>query len=64
MTLTEEEAKKKFCPQPDMARCHASGCMAWRWKDKPGGYENYDDARGRAEYAARQRGYCGLAGTP
>lgn len=33
MLLTEEQARKKWCCQHDMANqhCYASDCMAWRW---------------------------------
>lgn len=31
--FTEEEAKHKVCPQPDIGRCLASECMAWRWSE-------------------------------
>lgn len=34
MLLTEEEAKKKWCPETGEEKCIASGCMAWRWGEK------------------------------
>lgn len=52
--MTEDEAKKKWCPAAQeldrMANCLASGCMAWRWED----------------IAKRKPidGYCGLSGRP
>lgn len=63
MLLTEEEAKKKWCPMAQIiigynenvnsaSNCIASECMAWRWAViQPGGKPN--PANG---------GYCGLAG--
>jgi len=33
--VTPEEAKEKYCPQPDFTYCLGSKCMAWRWKHKP-----------------------------
>lgn len=67
--MTEDEAKSKWCQERDEAtanligaHCMASDCMAWRWKNKPGGYVDYDDAKGRAAYNAT--GYCGKAGVP
>lgn len=50
MLLTEEEAREKWCPfsraqgtgaelshnRPDGSyNCIASGCMAWRWDERP-----------------------------
>jgi hypothetical protein len=77
MTMTEEEARKKWCPQvryfvdadglgrtnmpEDSCRCIASDCMAWRW--------SYDWIKPHDttldEYAALSTtlGYCGLAGS-
>lgn len=57
MTLTEEEAKKKICPQPDMMHCLASKCMAWRWV---GNVERFDGGSRKPPVT----GFCGLAGTP
>lgn len=56
---TEEEARKRKCPQMlinpsnallDGKPCVASLCMAWRW--------------GVMEGDPRKVGYCGLAGKP
>lgn len=100
MTLTEEEAKTKWCPHaftfgsltgpnetnygpqnrgfqmkgPLVAcECIASKCMSWRWVDdtrmtradgqplEPGRAYHKDDI---LHTTVRERGYCGLAGTP
>ena len=75
MTLTEEEARKKWCPFVSMdghnriipyggavhtAHCIASECMAWRWRAEP---ETTADPE-TTSILVRERGYCGLAGTP
>lgn len=66
MLLTEEQARKKFCPILDGRNCIASGCMMWRWH------------RGQCEVWLTKQiaelegdtligddvvGYCGLAGS-
>ena len=61
--MTEDEAKKKFCPQTFNTEagwdtCIASQCMAWRTTQVgrvlPGDeYQTY-----------QTEGYCGLAGAP
>lgn len=57
MILTEEEAKKKWCPYSRVdggeGCCLAPDCAAWRWVYPP---ESND--------AAHCVGYCGLAGKP
>ncbi len=67
MILTEEEAKLKICPQPEMTNCVGSGCMAWRWKIRmePMG-DPYDVTKPPplARAMPLTHGYCGLAGKP
>ncbi len=68
MLVTEEEAKKKWCPKamaptagggvstvgPYEKNCIASGCMMWR-----------EEAEVRSKGGVgRLYGYCGLAGLP
>ena len=75
MLVTEEEAKKKWCPMyrcstdngqlSDNAThskggyCCASDCMSWRWWDKEWGIGNNKDVLN-----PNRRGYCGLSGKP
>lgn len=62
MLLTEEEARKKTCPQSltivngegEVLECLASECMAWRWFNQHGLPENMQNDE--------RKGYCGLAG--
>ena len=66
-TLTEEEAKKKYCCQAihmlgmkPIINCTAGACMAWRWQE-----ESVILRKGVKVGGDRQpMGYCGLAGTP
>ena len=68
MLVTEEQARKLWCPfamvgmsrampakggGEECTRCIASECMAWRW--------TVDDPMKR-QGSADTRGYCGLAG--
>lgn len=55
--MTEEEAKKKWCPHAQMSRnncCVASGCMMWRLVEQSP-VDAYDEIKPMG-------GYCGLAG--
>lgn len=64
MTLTEAEARKRWCPfarsrtmayesAPVAAgSCIASQCMAWQWRDSPVLPK---------DITPQSRGYCGLA---
>lgn len=72
MILTEDEAKKHWCPfareetrqRKDGYRCAASECMAWRWlmtnQSLLGAAWNLDGSMNW--YGNTPRGYCGLAG--
>lgn len=59
MLLTEEQARKKYCPHttsPDgVLHCVASKCMAWRWGRRGAEVNETFDP----EYPTE--GYCGLA---
>ena len=69
--MTEDEAKKKFCPmslQPIVGEngyvelspteCLGSACMAWRW-------DNHVDEKGvRYSTPSATDGHCGMAGKP
>jgi len=62
--MTEDEAKKKWCPWVYLATTHninccASDCMMWRWKEEKGRFV----AEGIVEEIPIY-GYCGLAGKP
>jgi hypothetical protein len=60
MLVTEEEAKKKWCPFSRAVRCLASECMAWR--RFPQG-ENYSENLSTGERTYLEPvGFCGLAG--
>lgn len=52
--------RKGLLANPQPARCLASECTAWRWRDKaglsPSGEPNY--------YPGEWKGFCGLAGRP
>ncbi len=73
MTYTEEDARKSWCPS-DHGSCIASGCMAWRWAQKPNPdwspnmsqqWPQKDTRNDPPMYIAdTTRGYCGLAGRP
>ena len=54
---TEEEAKKKICPLPEMNHCLVSECMMWRWNPAYG----YEGTKDDPIYS---HGFCGLAGKP
>ena len=56
--MTEEEAKHKICPMPEMGNCVASYCMLWRWDLSPSQAAE-TNARGNA--CAVPDGRCGLA---
>ena len=76
MTLTETEAREKWCPMARVdganrtshceelngAMCIASRCMMWRWFDSPvrGAFREAEHGTPRPE----RRGFCGLAGRP
>lgn len=77
MTLTEEEAKTKWCPQltgPNNSSgtgnvCIASACMAWRWAIKKGDYfyskgGHLGATENVLEIETVGQGYCGKAGKP
>ena len=54
MTLTEKDAKFRFCPlltTPDgkLRFCQGSQCMMWRWLE---------------ESTEQDKGFCGLTGAP
>jgi len=72
---TEEEAKKKWCYLPEMNKCVASDCMAWRWIKNntlcpdPQDYKTeYDFNRAMEMWQGRKqeqpKGFCGVAGKP
>lgn len=75
MTLTEEEAKTKWCQESiyETSKCLGSACMAWRWRTEGGSYEAVSIGYSSEAYArlvpgsgvpSTTHGYCGKAGRP
>lgn len=87
MALTEDEARSRWCPFTRVGEqasgaaenrpngdlhCIASGCMAWRWGQKPNpSYNPNSGATWPQPYPPiptyiedREHGGCGLAGQP
>ncbi|MDR2696271.1 MAG: hypothetical protein LBC79_07845 [Deltaproteobacteria bacterium] len=81
MITPENEAKEKACCKATAnledgrlvtPACLASGCMAWRWADKPTKYvldvpaNETPDGEPIMHIAqnTERRGFCGLAGRP
>lgn len=65
MSMTEDEARTKWCPLAEQAasssRCIASECAAWRWQQSP---EQTQLEKDLGLEESRSYGYCGLAGKP
>jgi len=58
--VTPEEAKEKYCPQPDFTNCLGPKCMAWRWgKLKEPEYRVENNIMGPHDYSTTH-GYCGM----
>jgi hypothetical protein len=57
---SEENAKKKWCPQVREC-CIASDCAMWRWVLS---YAQATEINARGNAGAVASGYCGLAGIP
>lgn len=66
MRLTEEEYKKKCCPQVGFKEnCRASLCPWWRWGDWIYRAQEGRIMCGEGEIKEEhKKGYCGLAGKP
>jgi len=58
--VTPEEAKEKYCPQPDFTNCLGPKCMAWRWTDEGRKWVKTEDGEGYRKSTERTHGYCGM----
>lgn len=67
MLLTEEDARKKYCPfrrEAAVTTCRASDCMGWRWERLQHAESGLMTPEPQPRYQGKAWGYCGLAGGP
>jgi hypothetical protein len=58
--VTPEEAKEKYCPQPDFTNCLGPECMAWQWHRIKYDNEKDPETNSWKTIFSTTHGYCGM----